>query len=394
MNEAQAVISLWSEAVRDGKDAVLATVVRVEGSAYRRPGARMLLVEDGRRVGSVSGGCLEGDVARKAWWLTGNGSPALVRYSTREEEEGERPYDLGCEGVIHVLLERLRHEEEPVEPIHFLASCVTRRRAGVLATVIGSLDPSRARVGDRVTLDADGHLGGRLPDAALARSIAARAADCLRRGASEQVAFGGARVRVDVFLEVVRPPRSLVVFGGGHDAVPLVRLAKELGWHVTVADARAHYARRDRFPVADEVVVTDRASPLANLVIAPGTACVVMTHSVTQDRALLRALSTVPVAYLGLLGPRRRAERLLAESGAPTFACAGGLHSPIGLDLGGETPEEIALAILAEAQACLSRREGRSLRDRPGGSIHLPAAPLQGGSRGRAAAAPALVPEG
>ncbi|WP_437968674.1 XdhC family protein [Sorangium sp. So ce260] len=373
MNETGAVISLWSEAVRDRKDAVLATVVSVEGSAYRRPGARMLLVEDGRRVGSVSGGCLEGEVARKAWWLTDKGVPALVRYSTREDEDGERPYGLGCEGVIHVLLERLRCEDEPVEPIRFLASCVAQRRAGVLATVIGSVDPSRARVGDRVTLDADGRAGGRLPDAALARSIAARAAHCLQRGASEQVAFGGARARVDVFLEVVRPPRTLVVFGGGHDAAPLVRLAKELGWHVTVADARAHFARRDRFPGADEVVVTDRASPLAGLAIPPEAACVIMTHSVDQDRALLRALSTVPVAYVGLLGPRRRAERLLAESGARTFACAGGLHSPIGLDLGGETPEEIALAILAEAQACLSGREGRSLRDRPGGSIHLPA---------------------
>ncbi|WP_437688509.1 XdhC family protein [Sorangium sp. So ce176] len=372
MNEARAVISLWSEAARDSKEAVLATVVSVEGSAYRRPGARMLLVEDGRRVGSVSGGCLEGEVARKAWWLTRTGSPALVRYSTREEDDGERPYDLGCEGVVHVLLERLRHEEEPAEPIRFLASCVTQRRAGVLATVIGSVDPSRARVGDRVTLDADGLTGGRLPDAALARSIAARAASTLQRGASEQVAFGGAHARVDVFLEVIRPPRSLVVFGGGHDAVPLVRLAGELGWHVTVADARADRARRDRFPTADEVVVTDRASPLASLAIPPGAACVVMTHSVEQDRAILRALSTVPVAYLGVLGPRRRTQRLLAESGNPTFACAGGLHSPIGLDLGGDTPEEIALAILAEAQACLCRREGRSLRDRPGASIHQP----------------------
>jgi xanthine/CO dehydrogenase XdhC/CoxF family maturation factor len=151
-----------------------------------------------------------------------------------------------------------------------------------------------------------------------------------------------------------------------------VGLAKQLGWHVTVADARAHYARKERFPLADAVVVTDRASPLANIAVPPEAACVIMTHSVEQDRALLRALSAVPVAYLGLLGPRRRAERLLAESGARTFACAGGLHSPIGLDLGGETPEEIALAILAEAQACLCHREGRSLRDRPGGSIHEP----------------------
>ncbi|WP_437631591.1 XdhC family protein [Sorangium sp. So ce854] len=375
MNEARGVISLWSEAVRDRKDAVLATVVRVEGSAYRRPGARMLLVEDGRRVGSVSGGCLEGEVARKAWWLTGNGRTALVRYSTREEDDGELPYGLGCEGVVHLLIERLRHDEEPVEPIRFLASCVTKRRAGALATVIGSVDPSRARVGDRVTVDADGHVGGLLPDAALARSVAARAASCLQRGVSEQVAFGGGRARVDVFLEVVRPPRSLVVFGGGHDAIPLVRLARELGWHVTVADARAHFARRERFPAADEVVVTDRADPLAGLAIPPEAACVIMTHSVEQDRALLRALATVPVAYLGLLGPRRRAERLLAESGHPAFACASGLHSPIGLDLGGETPEEIALAILAEAQARLSGREGGSLRERPGRSIHQPTEP-------------------
>lgn len=372
MKEAKAIVEAWTEARRSGQEAVLATVVKVEGSAYRRPGARLLLLQDGGRVGSVSGGCLEDEVARKAWWLTSEGRPSLVRYDTRGEEE-ERPFGLGCEGVVHVLLERLR-PGEPVSQLTLIEACQQHRRPGVLATVIASIDGARARVGDRVVLGPDGTVSGELADAALTRAIARDAATCLARGRSERHSYGAASVLVEVFFEVVHPPKSLLVFGAGNDAMPVVRLAKELGWHVTVADGRAHYARRERFPLADEVVVIDPRSPLGHVSVPAGAGCVVMTHSADQDRALLVALATLPLAYLGVLGPRHRTERLLADIGPATFACSTGLHSPVGLDLGSETPEEIALAIIAEAQASMADCDGRRLRDRADGRIHAPSA--------------------
>jgi len=368
MKERQAVVAAWNEARRSGEEAVLATVVRIQGSTYRRPGARLLVLGDGRRIGSVSGGCLEDEVARKAWWLT-EGGPAVQRYSTLEDDDGARRFGSGCEGVVHILLERLRPEAGDVPQLRLLDACHRQRRAGALVTVIDAGD-TRARAGDRVLAGPDGEVERRCADEAVADAMAAAAASALASGRSGEQTLDG----VQVFVEHVAPPRSLVVFGAGFDAIPVVRMAVELGWHVTVADGRAHHARRDRFPLADEVAVIDAARPLERLAVPDGAACLLMTHSADQDRALLTALAPLPVAYLGVLGPRRRTEQLLRELPDLRFACTSGLHSPVGLDIGGETPEEIALAALAEIQASFARRDGRRLRDRADGLIHTDSA--------------------
>jgi xanthine/CO dehydrogenase XdhC/CoxF family maturation factor len=305
----------------------------------------------------------------KGGWLT-NGGSVVAKYNTREDDDGARPFGLGCEGVVHVLLERLRPNDR-AEPLAFISSCLDRRRKGALATILASTDASSARPGDHVMLDTEGDVSGGVADETLLREILVHASTSLRTEVSEQMSLAG----TDLLVEIVRPPQPLYVFGAGYDAVTLVNLAKELAWHVTVSDARSHYAQRRRFPRADEVRVLDPGAPLAALDLPPEAVCVVMTHSAEQDRALLRDLSRVRVAYLGALGPRRRADRLLAESGTHTFACPSGLHSPIGLDLGGDSPTEIALAILAEIQATLSGRDARSLRDRVGVSIHERATP-------------------
>ena len=366
MHERQAVAGAWKEARRSGEEAVLATVVRVQGSTYRRPGARLLVLGDGRRIGSVSGGCLEDEVARKAWWLT-EGGPTVQRYSTLEEDDGARRFGSGCEGVVHVLLERLVPGDVP--QIRMLEACHRARRAGGMATVIES-GSTAARAGDRVLVGPDGAVERHCADDDVAGAMAAAVASALASARSGEQAVGGAQV----FVEYVAPPRSLVVFGAGFDAMPVVRLAVEMGWHVTVADGRAHYARRDRFPVADEVAVIDPARPLDRVAVADGAACLLMTHSAEQDRALLVALAPLPLAYIGVLGPRRRTEQLLRELTDLRFACASGLHSPVGLDIGGETPEEIALAAVAEIQASFARRDGGRLRDRADGLIHVDSA--------------------
>lgn len=363
MKERQAILAAWKDARDAGQEVVLATVVKVEGSTYRKPGARLLVLPDGQCVGSVSRGCIEDEVARQAWIEARKGTPRVVRFTTRSEEgEEECAKGADSDGTIHMLLERIGAGEDNSQ-LALLAACRAHRRPGVLATVIASADPSLAAVGDRVIVGPDATVSGNVADSNLKRTLAEGASTCLLHRRSE-TSFLGVSNELEVSFELVKPPTSLFVFGAGNDVMPVVRLAKELGWLVTVADARAECAKAERFPLADDIVVLSLDRPLAELSIPVGAACIVMTHSADQDRALLRALAPLPLAYLGVLGPRRRTDRLLSESGPMTFAVSSGLHSPAGLDLGTDTPEEVALALVAEIQATLSDRDGRRLRDR------------------------------
>jgi xanthine dehydrogenase accessory factor len=336
MSDLGVLLVLWREASRAGDDYVLATVAHVEGSSYRKPGARMLLTSRGRRAGAISGGCLEGEVIRKAWWLTENG-PVVRRYSTFFDSEGEIPYGLGCGGAVDVLLER-RSTAEPL--LRTLADCWDRRSACAVATVIGG-----GAVGRRaIVCEAAG-------DASELERMAART---LTRGSSlcSTAHIDGAECRV--FAEFVPPRPALAVFGAGDDAQPLLQIAGSLGWYCAVADGRAHLATRERFPAADFVSGTDSDS-LRRLDLRPTDAAVLMTHSYEQDGALLRHLLPLPLRYLGVLGPRRRTHQLVAAAaaalGLDPDTCMARVHGPVGLNLGSETPAEIALAIAAEIQA-------------------------------------------
>jgi xanthine dehydrogenase accessory factor len=380
MEETAAILAGWREVERRGGTAVLATVVHVEGSAYRRPGARMLIGPDGRHVGSISGGCLETDVCRKAWWMTEDGRPTVRVYdTTSEEDDAAWEFGLGCNGVVHVLLERLDHPAAR-QTLEFLADRRTTRQPGVIATIVHAAAESGVGVGDRLLVDQRGlSCGGGLEAAPLAPLLRGQARACLEAAGSRLLRLEGCVV----FLEFVAPPQPLVIFGAGHDAVPLVAFATQLGWHVTVADGRPTHARRDRFPAADQVLLLPRHDPLAALTIDAESNVVVMTHNFPQDVVLLRALLPARPRYLGLLGSQRRAARLLAAVGAP--GAVGDLHAPVGLDIGADTPELIALAIVAEIQAASSGREGGKMRLRRG-SIHAPVLEL-----GRAEAMPLAV---
>ena len=358
MKEREEIVAAWRGARSEGRQAVLATVVRVEGSTYRGAGARMLVLDAGERVGGISGGCLEDDVVKKAFWMTEQGA-ALEPFSTRNEDDS-RPYGMGCEGVVHILLERLR-PEAPNEALELLAACHAAGEPGVLASVV--VARGGARLGEHVALGPEGRVFGRIGDETLTTEVARVAQRCMEAGSGEH-AFTHWGERVEVVLERIDPPPALVLFGAGDDAIPVVAIAKELGWHVTVADGRAHYANARRFARADRVVVTRVNAPLAGLRLSKRAACVVMSHSYEQDRAALAALAEERVAYIGLLGPRARTQTLLDDIGSLRFACASGLHNPVGLDIGSASPESIALAIVAEVQAVLAGRDGRPLRER------------------------------
>ncbi|MDQ6676875.1 MAG: XdhC family protein [Acidobacteriota bacterium] len=348
MKELAEILAAWR---RTGKG-VLSTVVRVEGSAYRRPGARMLLLPDGERIGSVSGGCLEGDLARKAWWLTEAGKPVLRTYDTASGEDAIWEFGLGCNGVVDVLLERL--DWEPVQAaLEFLDSCRRTQTSGWMATVIRGENTGR-----RLWLGGEPGgplLGGPIKDTPLGRELE----PLLRQGIPRIVRLQDS----EIVIEHVAPPQRLIIFGAGHDAIPLVSAAKLLGWHVTVADGRPAYAARDRFPAADAVKTIDTASPLDGLELPPEAAVVIMTHNYPQDRLLLERLLPIPLRYTGVLGPRARTERILSELHVPRQS---NLYAPVGLDIGADTPEAIALSITAEIMAVIAGRPAVMLRDRPG----------------------------
>jgi xanthine/CO dehydrogenase XdhC/CoxF family maturation factor len=347
-------------AAQTGEETILATVVKVEGSAYRRPGARMLIPLHGRTVGTVSGGCLEQDLAKKAWWLTDSGEPVVRRYSTgatedEDDEQSALTFGLGCNGTVFVMLERL-HAKSPSPAIELLRRVRDSQQPAAMATVIATSRNASARVGDRLLSDTDGTLRN-LP---LKIAIRQDLRKTLAQAKSSIRLYTDTRGEVEVFFEYIAPPPRLVIFGAGHDAQPLVRMAKLLNWHVTVIDSRSHFARPERFPQADAVIFASLDNPFDLRPLTDGAAVTVMTHSYRQDRHWLGQLLQASPAYLGQLGPKERTERLLAEIGPGTSA----LHYPMGLDLGGDAPENVALSILAEMTAVMSQRQGGMLRHR------------------------------
>lgn len=366
MNELASILQAWRHpasgpAALPLTDAVLATVVHVKGSAYRRPGARMLILPDGTRLGTISGGCLESDVARKATWWTSQNDTALRSFDTSSEQAAWE-FGLGCNGIITLLLERLSTPSVAAQ-LRFLDEALARRQDAVVVSVIRSAS-SLARPGDRLFWNRNGLAGGALARTPLAEVVA----DLARRTLDDRVHRWDQIDGLEFFAEYVAPPPRLLILGAGHDVLPVVAMARLLGWHVTVADHRSAYARPERFPGADHVIVLPATGEL-DLGIDEETAVVMMTHNYPQDVAWLpRVLARSP-RYLGLLGPRRRAEKLFAETGLDLENPC--IHAPIGLDVGSDHPETVALAIVSEIQAVLSGRDAGFLRNRAG-SIHGP----------------------
>lgn len=356
--EPRKILRLWRTALAANEEIALATVVRVNGSSYRKPGARMLVTRSGMRAGTVSGGCLEAEVSKKIWWLTESG-PSLQRYATTFDEDGTVLYGLGCGGTVDILMERGPNAKGVLDAM--IAACEPRRPSAIL-TVIES-DCAEVPVGSRQILSADGeiHFADHAPSE-LGSRLAAIGQQVLSDRVSSTSTLEWEGSRFDLFAEYLSPPPALYIFGAGDDAQPLNSFANSLGWHITVADGRAHLTTRDRFPLADRLVTLDLADPLSSLPIASADAAVILTHSYRQDGILLDALLPLDLAYLGILGPRRRTAQLIRESASGAHANIARLHTPVGLDIGAGAPESIALSIIAEIHAVLNGREARRLR--------------------------------
>lgn len=360
------------------------TVVRIGGSTYRRPGARMLVDAEGNRWGTVSGGCLEGEVAQRALHVLETGRPDLLPFDL-DDDDLLFGFGTGCDGVAHVLLEPVPAAGR-ANPIALLNRCVEDRHTGLLATVIdvdGDLADSLAR---HLLLLDDGSRHGDLEASPLYADVRTHAEQVMAEHAAssdpyvwETQIYTLDAGKAEVLYERVLPPVRLLIFGEGHDVGPLVRFADGLGWRVQVVGRKPAEVLQERFPEADAwSYLMHPEDVLKHVMVDRRTAALVMNHTYLRDRSLLQTLlpdSSLP--YVGVLGPQERTERIIAEiemNDPLTEAQRARIFGPIGLDIGTETPEEIALAALAEIQAVLHGRDAGFLRDRD--------APIHGGRPG------------
>ncbi|WP_394823896.1 XdhC family protein [Pendulispora albinea] len=367
MNETQELLRSWHSLEDGGERMILATLVRTGGSSYRRAGARMLMTEQRWLAGGISGGCLEGDLLRKAWWHTEGGRTSRIAYDTTGDDDDVRGgFGLGCNGRLELLLEQLS-TDDPVHPLRFIERCFTAREPGAMATIVrtGHLE---SNLGQRLLYDGTGRIACNIADSKLAASIERAAASALEREHSVHLTLDAAGApcadgEIDVFVEVILPPRPLVVFGANYDVRAVVRQAKCVGWEVTVVARRMSAEAREGLALADRIVM---GSP-ADVAIGHRTAVLVMTHNYESDRAILESVLPSPAPYIGILGPRARAERLLSEilrAGAGvTRAQLARVRAPVGLDLGADGPAEIALSMIAEIQSAMADGSARPLSE-------------------------------
>jgi len=364
------VMGAIADAIGD-REAVLATVVAVEGSAYRRPGAKMIVADEGDGVGSITAGCLEDEVLALAQDVLAAGAPRIERFDLTGDDD-VWGLGVGCNGVIDILLEPLTEAYRPV---------VDTYRRGEDLSVLTVLESDAAAVepGDRAfgspsRSPEDGGLSVAVeasdwPDW-LSNAAADPAAQLLEADKSDTVTLEGDGQRVEVFIDSVTAPPKMVVFGSGHDVAPVTDLAKRVDFEVTVVTFRGAAAEDERFPAADRVISTSPADVREAVEFDADTYAVVMTHNFIDDRLTLDELLATPTGYIGLMGPRKRFEEMqedFAEEGR-TFSEAelDRIYTPAGLDLGGGTPFHIAQSIVAEVTAVHHDRDPKHLSAREG----------------------------
>jgi xanthine/CO dehydrogenase XdhC/CoxF family maturation factor len=323
-----------------GHRLVAAFVIATEGSTYRKPGALMLLSSSGARCGLLSGGCLEGDLHEHAQRLLAGDDRILERhYDGRGSDDPVWGLGLGCEGAMRILLWRLEAGSSLTLLRGWLSTAI-RREPALLEIDLASGDGA---------LSMGSALGGRADSASSVGVLPP----------------GRATLRDGSFAVAAARAPALLLCGAGPDAEPVVRMASQVGWQVTVVDHRPAYVEAASFQDAIRVATVDAADPGAVVALDGFDAAVVMSHNLVADGRYLAALAVSDIPYVGLLGPAARRERLYAELGSLAEALRPRLRAPVGLDLGGASPEAIALSIVAELQASLHGRSGTPFSARP-----------------------------
>ena len=362
MRELREILGRIAEIAERGERVALATVIATSGSTYRRPGARMLITESDS-VGAVSAGCLEDEVLTIGRRVIQMNRPERLHFDTTEEMDVVTGTGLGCRGTIDVLIVPL--DAERVGIYGRLHRVLDEDLVCELAIEVG-MGKHALFINGNLQID-------ELRDSALFERIQRDLAGLSPQQSTVLCQYEHEGQTMELYLERIEPPIKLLVFGAGYDAQPLVRFAKELGFRTTVADHRPAYLTNERFPWADELVLAHPREAPSKLQIDGRTFVVILTHNYFHDLELLKWTLLSQAPYVGQIGPRTRTEELLVEIeqelGPLPPEALSKLHGPIGLDLGAETPEEIALSILSEILAVKNERIGGFLKERRG-SIH------------------------
>ena len=365
MKDFKTIITEYKKVDVAKRKAALATVVKVRGSSYRSPGARMLITDDGRWVGSISGGCLEGDALRKARQVMADNKPMTVTYDTREESNQNLGIGLGCNGVIDVLIEPIDANNDE-NPVHLFEGFANSIQPLAMATVFSG----PFGTGEKELMSLDHQNISTFTNAHLAEIVRNDLAGVFATRKSEAKSYKIDQQEFEVFIELIQPSVSLIIFGGGFDARPVSELAKSLGWNVSVTDECVAHIAPIFFPSADKLSLCQREFVDRDFNITPYTACVLMSHNYEYDRDVLKKLLKTTTPYIGILGPRKRFDKMQTEFSNQSIQLSAEdyqrIHSPIGLDIGAEAPDEIAVSIIAEIQSKFANRSGGFLKYHPG----------------------------
>ncbi len=365
MNELKEIIKAYDAAKESGNACVLATVVHVQGSSYRRPGARMLVLENGLMIGAISGGCLEGDALKKALLTFTEKKSRLVSYDTSDEDDATIGIQLGCEGIIQVLFEYIVSTDLN-NPIELLRKAIAKRQLAIIVTLYDLSDKRNNQMGTCFLLDNQGEVNSLISSALLNQLIHHDANQVLLSNLSVFKTYSLENIVTNAFIEYLRPPISLVVVGAGNDAVPLMQMATILGWEVNVVDGRSTHAKKERFISACQVIVSRPELVVDQILIDSRTCFVLMTHNYKYDLQMLKALIDKDVSYIGILGPKKKMQKMLNDIESEKIELSeqqlSKIYGPTGLDIGAETAEEIAISIIAEIQAVFNQKQGTMLK--------------------------------
>ena len=344
-----------------GNPLALGVLVHTAGSTYRKPGAVMLIAANGDYSGLLSGGCLEGDLRQYALSVIETGEPRIVSYDLSGPDDLLWGLGLGCEGAMRILLLRVGPDTD-WQPLTHLTRALAEHCPTAVGVVLESSWPAlpigaialpqaiaTASLPPNLSPQARETLGGPRVQVALSESVQSGRVGWLE----------GQSPFWKLFVLPLSLPPKLLLLGAGPDAAPIVNFAAGVNWKVTLVDHRPAYADSSHFPSAERVVLA-RPEELANAVdLAQFSAAVVMSHHLPSDLSYLRILADAPIPYIGLLGPAPRREKLLGDLGKTAQRLRARLHAPVGLALGGRSPESIALAIVAEIHAFVHGADGK-----------------------------------
>ena len=362
MREMEAIVAEYNKLKNEEISCVLATVVHVEGSSYRRAGARMLVDEFGNLTGAISGGCLEGDALRKALHAMHQQKNKLVTYDTSDENDAVIGAQLGCNGIIKVLFEAIDFENEKNACELLQIATKTERKASILVEF--DLEVTSFQPGTTALIYSEDKI---FTSAEIDQEVLYEASEVIQNKRSNILKLernGTSRIN---YIQFYDPPVKLVLIGAGNDAMVVASQAELLGWKIIIADGRPTHANTQRFSSGCQVIVSRPEETLENIEIDERTCFALMSHNYNYDLAVLKLLlNKRAVPYIGILGPLKKWERMKNDLDHAGIQISNvdedRIHAPIGLELGAETPAEIGLSILAEIQAVLTASSAKSLK--------------------------------